>query len=415
MTQNNPIYSKIQTSSIVQWMLYFVLFCASFITHPTAETDYILGRIHQFIVCFIFLFLLIYWINDNKLKIPVFDSNINLFFAFVWIVSITSHTLWITWTYNWICAMTILLSANLFWKKNPTQSFFILACIGSFITYLNAILVFMFPEGLYTDEQGQLQYLFGNYNAIGSISLLSILFQGIYTTHTGKGNINLLLLISVSIVVCAFLGSMTSTVGLVILLLYTLLRKRIKHIYWFVIPFLIVYIFFMISIVIIGNSIDNISFISAFITNVLGKNTTFTHRTSVWLEYLQYIKQSPWIGCGAQTLEVTLRLSGDSSVVKGAHNIWLAIVFNGGLVGLCIFLNAMRMSLLSAKKCPNSTTRYSIAVLCILLLMSLFEQYSWIVIFGILITTYYSQWFNQQTLVNTSETPLSQTNNYSSI
>lgn len=394
--------SKIQTSTIVQWLAYFILFGISFIVLPTKNANLLFGRLQQLIICSIFLLLFVYWLDTYKLKISSFDLNINLFFGFVWVVSIFSHAQWATWTYDWICVMIMLLSANLFWKKDPAHSFYILSCVGSFITYLNAILVFLFPNGLYADEQGRLLYLFGNYNAIGSISLLSILFQSIYTTYTGKGNFNLILLIVVSLTVCAFLGSMTSTVGLTVLLLYTLFRKKITHLYWFIVPFLVIYIIFMISVVVIGNSIDEFSLASNFITNVLGKSTTFTYRTSVWLEYLQHIKQSPWIGNGAQALEISLRLNGHSSIVKGAHNLWLAITFSGGLIGLCIFLNALRKSMLSAKQCPNATTRYAVVVTCILLLTSLFEQYSWTVIFGILITTYYTQWFSKRDLVDTT-------------
>ncbi len=392
MSPVNNLVIRMKLSSIVQWVLYIVLFCLSFLysDDKSMAGGSLIGRIEQLVVGITFVYLIFCRIREGGFLLSFFNLSISAFLLWVLIMSLVTGNQPFPWFYRCICVWCILLCAKIYWTKNTVQSFFILSCIGSFLVYFNAILVALFPNGLYTSEWGSSYFLFGNYNATGAVCILCVLFQGVYTTLTGKGNVNLLLLTLTSFVVCAFLGSMTSTVGLAIAFVYTLFRNRVTHIRPIVVAFIVVLVLFMFVIVIAGNSVDDYPVIVSFIENVLGKDSSFTARTYVWLVNLEYIAENPWIGFG----NINPRIIEESSGAVGTHNIFIAVALYGGIVALCFFINALRHALLAEKHNSNATTRYTLTILCVFLLMSLFEQYNLIIVFGIAIITYYSQWFS---------------------
>lgn len=393
--------AKVKLSSIVQWVLYIILFGLSFLysDDKSLAGGSLVGRLEQLVVGLIFLYLLFCRIREGGFRFSLFNLSISAYLLWILLISLSTGNQPFPWFYRCICVWCMLLCAKLFWTKNTVQSFYILSRIGSFLVYFNAILVVLFPDGLYTSEWGSSYFLFGNYNATGAICLLCILFQGAYTTLTGKGNVNLLLLTLTSFVVCAFLGSMTSAVGLAIAFAYTLFRNRVTHIRPIVIAFIVVLVLFMFVIVIAGNSIEDYPIIVSFIENVLGKDSSFTARTYVWFVNLGYVSERPWLGWGF----IDSYIIEESSGAIGTHNLFIGVALYGGIVALCFFLNALRHAMLAEKHNSNATTRYALTILCIFLLMSLFEQYNLIVVFGITIVTYYSQWFSDNEIKSTDD------------
>lgn len=393
--------AKVKLSSLVQWVLYIILFGLSFLysDDKSLAGGSLVGRVEQLVVGLIFLYLLFCRVREGRFRLSFFNLSVSAFLLWILLMSISTGNQPFPWFYRCVCVWCVLLCAKLFWTKNAVQSFYILSRIGSFLVYFNAILVVLFPDGLYTSEWGSSYFLFGNYNATGAICLLCVLFQGVYTTLTGKGENNLLLLTFVSFAVCLFLGSMTSTVGLVIAFVYTLFRNYITHLRPIVITFIVVLVLFMFVVVIAGNSIEDYPIIIAFIENVLGKDSSFTARTYVWFVNLDYVSERPWLGWGF----IDSRIIEESSGAIGTHNLFIAVALYGGIVAICFFINALRHALLAEKHNSNTTTRYTLTILCIFLLMSLFEQYNWIVVFGITIVTYYSQWFSDNEIKSTDD------------
>lgn len=384
--------AKVRLSSIVQWVLYIILFGLSFFysSDKSLAGGSLVGRVEQLLVGIIFIYLIFCRIREGGFKLSFFNLSISALLLWILLVSLITGNQPFQWFYRCICIWCMLLCAKIYWTKNAVQSFFILSCIGSFLVYFNAILVALFPDGLYTSEWGSSYYLFGNYNATGAVCILCVLFQGVYTTLTGKGSVNLLLLTLTSFVVCAFLGSMTSTVGLAIAFVYTLFRNRVTHIRPIVIAFIVVLVLFMLVVVIAGNSVEDYPFIVSFIENVLGKDSSFTLRTYVWLVNLDYIAERPWVGWGF----IDPRIIEETSGAIGTHNLFLGVALYGGIVALCFFTNILRHALLAEKHNSNATTRYALTILCVFLLMSLFEHYNPSIVFGIIIITRYSQWFS---------------------
>ncbi len=380
--------------ALIQIILYTILFGFDFISYFSRESvgPTLLGRIFQLIVISICLFMLVTKISHNT-RITKFDVLVNLLYGFIFVMSIILNNQYIPWLYKWIVVNAILLSANVYWKNNPQQSFYILSFIGSILVYINALLVFLYPDGLYENQNGMAYYLMGNYNVIGAVSLLVIAFQSIYTMLTHNGKWNLFLLVCTSIIVCAFLGSMTSTVGLICCAIYFILCKRIKHTNALVVSFFIFYAIVFIGIVVMGNSIESYPLIIDFIENVLGKDSTFTQRTTVWFENLQFIVQRPLTGWG----NIDYHIISDYSHALGTHNLFLAILLQSGIIGLIVFVGIIVKALSSYKNNPNLTTQTAVCILCILLIMSFFEQYNFTVVYGIIIIAYYSRYLTVPT------------------
>lgn len=388
------ILPKKRFDALIQIILYTILFGFDFISYFSRESvgPTLLGRIFQLIVISICLFMLVTKISHNT-RITKFDVLVNLLYGFIFVMSIILNNQYIPWLYKWIVVNAILLSANVYWKDNPQQSFYILSFIGSILVYINALLVFLYPDGLYENQNGMAYYLMGNYNVIGAVSLLVIAFQSIYTMLTHNGKWNLFLLVCTSIIVCAFLGSMTSSVGLICCAIYFILCKRIKHTNALVVSFFIFYAIVFIGIVVMGNSIESYPFIVDFIENVLGKDSTFTQRTTVWFENLQFIVQRPLTGWG----NIDYHIISDYSHALGTHNLFLAILLQSGIIGLIVFVGIIVKALSSYKNNPNLTTQTAVCILCILLIMSFFEQYNFTVVYGIIIIAYYSRYLTVPT------------------
>ena len=79
------------------------------------------------------------------------------------------------------------------------------------------------------------------------------------------------------------------------------------------------------------------------ILGLLGRNTTLTGRTALWTVVLVFIAQRPWLGYGYQAFWFGQEDTGDVVDLAGwtagtAHNGFLDLAMNLGLVGLGLFL-----------------------------------------------------------------------------
>ena len=258
--------------------------------------------------------------------------------------------------------------------------------------YLNAILLLLYPEGLWIDEDwigrgDPTRYLFGNYNQIGFVCLLGITTQMIYSFSAKKGYFNLVCLVIVSIASVMFVGSMTSTVCLILLALCILLRHVIVHTSkTIIITFFILYILFFAFIVWYGNSIETVSFATRFIEDTLSKDTDFSARTDLWANAVYKIRRSPWIGYGVQSVEWNDTYLGGS----GPHNLWLMLMLQGGAVLCVLFVHILLYTIKHTLSKKTITSTLGVMGIIALLIMSLFETFNIIQIFLLIQLVYYS-------------------------
>lgn len=371
--------------------IYALLLCPFVIAVPKTGMSYWIDRLLQ-------LFSVALWIGLHIKKRRAIKAENKPFVGLVhlwWIGLIVISFIFVprlqfTHVYHWLTVWNILLLAELYWQKNCVRHLNALRILLSLLVYLSTFLFILFPEGLWYDDEwigygDKARYLFGNYNQTGIVSLITLMVNGAYALHTGHGNKNMLLLSLASIATIIAMGSMTSTVGIVIVAAYFFLRKLIRHPFMWIGAFLLAYVAFFAIVVWKGNDIDSWPALAGFVENVLGKNTTFSSRVYLWIESIALIINSPWIGYGAQGVEWMVDNIGGS----GPHNLWLMILLEGGIVLCGMFIAIIVDILITTVKHKSPRSAFMAVSISVAMLMSLFETYHFVCIFAIFIIAYY--------------------------
>ncbi len=372
--------------------LYALLVCPFIIAYPKTDLAYYITRFLQMICVFVWGALQV----KNGLRITL-ENKFFIYSIHAWWIFLIINTFLqvpirqFTQIYYWITIWNIILIAKLYWNRDFTRHLYHIGVLFSFLVYLNTILFILFPHGLWMEEEwlgtgDKTRYLFGNYNQTGIVGLISLLVWGIYTLKTGTGKRNLNWLMICNICVVTAMGSMTSTVGILIICAYLLMYKRIKNPFRWIGIFFALYILFFIIIIWQGKTLANWPIFADFVVNVLHKNITFSSRIYLWRNAVKLIMASPIIGYGAQNVEWMVKEIGGS----GPHNIWLMVLLEGGLVSFTILLGLFAKFFKQAKLCGNIIGTHTAVCLAVLLLMSLFETYYIICVFFIMVIAYYT-------------------------
>lgn len=378
--------------SIWQPLIYLIMIGFTLIAMPKTGNTYLVARCVQAIEVVVCITLFIQYFRQ-KIQLNGFNWRTNLWWLFYTYLAyaFTSAGVGLTPLFKWLNIIIFLLMGVCYWQHDPNASFKYISIILSFLIYLNAILLFLYPDGLWYDYEwigggDSRRYLFGNYNQMGFVCLLGVTSQSIYTFATRRWKFNLFLLMIISLWTVMFVGSMTSTVGLSILGAYILLHKFIKRPKIYLAIFVFTYIAFFVIIVWAGHSIENIDLITRFVEDVLSKDTTFTRRTDIWENAVYKIQQNPWIGYGTRGTEWNMSNIGGS----GTHNLWLSLLLQGGIILFCAFIYHVIFVIRNAFRKQTSAGILGVVALCVFFLMSLFEAYNMIQTFFFLQLIYYS-------------------------
>ena len=374
-----------------QLLIYFIIIGVTLISIPKTGMSYVVTRAMQLVEVVGFLVLFIPRVQ-SVIAISRYAMYVNLWWlVYLFITYSHPHTLGLTPIFWWLHVGVFLLMGSTYWQNDFQAHLKWLAIIFTGLIYLNAILLIIFPEGLWIDEEwvgrgSPVRYLFGNYNQMGFVCLLGLTTHAIYTFYTKKRYHSLYLLMAVSLFSVIFVGSMTSTIGLCILSTYILFYQRIKRPLFIASIFAILYIVVFIFLIWLGNSIEEFSLATDFIENTLQKDTTFSKRTIIWNNAVRKIIYSPYMGYGVRGVEWNDEHLGGS----GPHNLWLMLLLQGGIV-LCVsFIGVVFYAVRSASQVKQPYTMVAIVALCVLFLMSFFETYNIVHVFFLLQFVYYS-------------------------
>lgn len=394
MQQRNLTISK---SSLWQFIMYAIMISFAVIAYKKTDLTHLLARAIQGVELLFLCYLFISSLRHGNLRISRYDLMVHLWWI-IWlaIAFYNKSEILLTVIFYWVNVTIFLLIGQKYWRKDPQHALKILASVFSCLVYLNVILLILYPDGLWIETTwagtgDTTRYLFGNSNAMGVVCLCALIVQSVYTSLSNKGHSNLFGLIIVSLFTVMFVGSATSTVGVSLFVLYIIFHKQVKLPFIFIIAFLCIYIAFTVLTVFMGTSIEDYPIMSQFIENVLGKDSTFTSRTGIWLETIDIISQHPWIGYGYHSVEWNAQQIGAS----GPHNLWLGIMMYGGIVATGGFILLIFKSMISVFQSNSYAATCAGVGLCVLLLMSLFETYSMILIFLILQIGAYTIYFPQ--------------------
>ena len=274
----------------------------------------------------------------------------------------------------------------------PTYGQFILRTLSiarSFCVYLNFILLFIYPEGVWITPGGNGYFLLGgNYNQMGRTIIPAITITGFYRLRYNQMHINFPFLIVCSTLTLLYVGSKTSLVGIVLLIAFYFIKSyRARK--WLLISFIIVYGLFQYLAVFAQQDFSKNEYVVYFVEGVLKKDLTFTNRTEVWLKSITLFEESPIIGYGYQTDEWYTSHMG----VTTAHNLILNQLVSGGIVGLSLFVILIFISVKQHLKSPFPASQFLFFGLCSFLFMMIMEVYPLTYIILLLILLYNSEQF----------------------
>lgn len=378
-------------AKIGQFFIYLLIIGVTLIAFPSNDLTVMMVRCVQALELVILGILIL-----PKIQQVIKFDKFNLMVIGWWICYVVNTFLHpsdvgITPVFTLMNVMIFLLLGTKYWTQDMRSSLKGLIYIFSALVYINAVLLILYPEGLWEDpnwvDRGNpTRYLFGNQNQTGFVCFLAIATQCIYTFAYKKGYFNLILLTIISLVSVLFLGSMTSAIGIFLMMAFMLCNRLFKYPKGWLIAFAVIYTLLFTFIVWYGNDIEQIKWATAFVEDTLSKDTTFSKRTVIWANAVDWIKESPLVGYGIQNAE----WNDDHLEGSGAHNLLVMLLLNGGFVFCLSFLYIVIYAVREALTVHSKATTAAVMSLCVLLVMAFFETYSIIYFFLYLQIIYYS-------------------------
>ena len=221
-----------------------------------------------------------------------------------------------------------------------------------FIT-INAIMLCLKID-YFKDASDVTIYLLGMRTLFSLYIIPAILFSLLRDKERGKTSFR-----TVLIFVCgaySLLNQMVSTgiieISIILCLLILLKNEKIaRKINYIVVTFILIIFDFLLTIV--GEKMNALS----IITNIFGKDITFSGRTPIWIKVVSKLKNSPFVGYGRDTDVLIVNTQ------RNAHNQWLLTAMEGGYVAMALLVLATVMSAIQLYKRRNEKW-YSIVAIC---------------------------------------------------
>lgn len=94
----------------------------------------------------------------------------------------------------------------------------------------------------------------------------------------------------------------------------------------------------------------------------IGRDVTLTGRTIIWANVISLVMQKPIFGWGIREGEATAQLIAYRQVIRSAHNTYLNILFQGGLVAIAFFVVMAVLGFGRIVKCRNNKAIYYLVI-----------------------------------------------------
>lgn len=237
---------------------------------------------------------------------------------------------------------------------------------------LNCVLMIVYPNGVpeFTLNKNVPFFLYGNVNSTIKYIMPGITCTLIEATQKKRVTVPLIILLMGMGYSFIFVYRQATAIVAILLLVmwYVFRNKWIYSIRKLFASMLAITVFLEITIVVLLNSK-----IISYLAILFGKNVTFSSRTYLWSNAIELIKKKWLIGYGQQT-EMSLRkLIGNKS---GAHNYYLDLLFQRGILGALPFVVIVFLIIIFLKKAVVKESAYIILGVCSsYLLMFIFEPF----------------------------------------
>lgn len=217
-------------------------------------------------------------------------------------------------------------------RKNCNK--YIKLLLQLFIVYatINFILLLIFPNGFGQYVPGYSMTEDSRLNFLGRDNTFIYFFiTAIIVAFIHGSKKELYYILALSFITMVYVFSATGIIGCILIVIYALFLqgKSIDKLFNFKIlsvAYVIIY-----YLIVIERIQEKFSYI---IVDILGKDITFTGRTSLWDSAMSYISQKPWTGYGVTEKFLTTA----SGIAYSPHNLILQILLAGGILSLGIFI-----------------------------------------------------------------------------
>lgn len=275
------------------------------------------------------------------------DAEIFLFGLFIIIVGIVSIFNNGSITYLVGMFAPLIIVASLFMCCHSEQEklnvISVLEVFYTILLMIDIITMILYPNGLYSDEL-YTTYWFLGYKTQRMVYIFPLLiFRAYKGKFKGKKQLkSLILLIAMVLLVLWKADNKSSIVGVVFFLCMTIIismvgtenqvRKGLVCVLTDFRLFFAIYVVLFIIFVIY----QNMTFVSDFFINVLDRTITFSGRTRIWINCLDYVSLKPIFGHGILTTNQYIKVTG-MQAGSNAHNLILTYLVSSGIVGTGIF------------------------------------------------------------------------------
>ena len=357
-------FNKLMNSNFVLFFIFFVLLKPGSFSEYTAWKG--IGNIINIMRLFVCAWCLIYFFI-KRIKIDKF-----IFFVVLFYLSLLFSTFYFGQTYvNLLFEFVSVLSWIILFKANITnnkKNFFTTLENTFFILLLiNFITIILFPAGFYLNSSGYS----GNYFLGYDNNLITYIFPALAISftnsfgETGMIGIKTIFLLVISFFSIVFTWSATGVVAMVIMIILLMIYTFKKNSFP-IKKYTIIALSIFVGIVFFR--LQNI--FGFIIEEWLKKDLTFTGRTYIWDIYIKQIRQSFLIGHGIVDYKYLIQ-----TINAGhAHNYFLQILYQGGIVAFSMFLGFFFSTINKVKKCNEK--KYVGIVIFAYLISFVFEAYN---------------------------------------
>lgn len=217
----------------------------------------------------------------------------------------------------------------------------------------------------------------GNYNGMGVCLLINMVVNLLLCQYNRYYYFVTIPIGILCIAIPLLLGSMTAVTCLILFTFINFLPwKRLQRIGLLTLLGLV--ILFQLLVCFQGNGIENFDLAVWFIEDVLHKDITFTNRTHMWDSALRIISQSWLYGYGYPDAE--WYRTNMTNLAIGPHNIMLATLIYGGVIGFGIYLYMLFHAIVKVCRMHDKTSNVVLSAIVIVSLMMLMEVYPFAII-----------------------------------
>lgn len=266
-------------------------------------------------------------------RIPVFIIVVNLYCGALFLSTIIHHgdlknAIW----GNWVLIMAMIFLIWISMIRDVKWCLKLLYGIYYISILINLYFVIRTALMGVPDEFMEKIYFFGNYNGFIQWFMPAQVVGYILAKMSNNKYVkaSYLILCILNLGVIFYVDSLTSMIILSAFDLYMLLlnRKIINRVFN-IITYMIANLLFFVFVVVLR--VQNYLIASGLLQ--MNSEITFSGRTPIWNNALKVIKENMLLGAGIEPLEVSRAKLGIST----AHNMWLEILYMGGIIALILF------------------------------------------------------------------------------